>query len=106
MKLYVIGKVTGVANENISKFDHARSLLRAAGYEVEIPHDTIPVGTPWCVAMRLSIANMLACDGVATLNSWRDSDGASLERHVAHEVGIPVRSVLSWVAKRQIRRHS
>lgn len=105
MKLYVIGKVTGIAHDNFFNFDRARRLLRAAGYEVEIPHDTIPDGTPWSAAMRLSIANMLACDGVATLKDWKDSPGALLEMQIACRVGIEVYPVWSWAARRKIRRH-
>lgn len=84
-----------------AEFEYARALLQGAGYEVEIPHDTIPAGTPWNDAMRLSLANMLASDGVAMLASWSDSVGAQLESYVARTVGIPAFSVGAWIRSNQ-----
>lgn len=89
MKLYVIGKVTGIAADNKPKFENVRArLIAALGCEVEIPHDTIRPGTGWAEAMRQSIARMATADGVAMLDDWTESPGAMLEFEIASAMAV------------------
>lgn len=98
MKLYVIGPVTGVADDNRPAFEAAaRELREALDCAVEIPHDTVPPDATWNAAMRLSIRAMMACDGVAMLDGWSSSKGAGVEYNLARQVGLPVAPIETWV---------
>lgn len=97
MRLYVIGPVTGMPDLNVLEFDDARDDLERHGHDVEIPHDTVPEDAEWNEAMRLSIARMLQCDGVAMLDGWEGSRGATMEHAVAMAVRMPARTVRGWL---------
>ena len=113
--LYVIGPVSNIPDDNRPAFEEARKRLQESGYSpVGIPHDSIEPGTPWEQAMRMSICNMLMYmdhydegkddlvfdrfeyDGIAMLDGWEKSNGASLEHEVAVAVGMPCRTVEEW----------
>lgn len=98
--LYLIGPVTGKPNDNRYAFVQARKALKAEGYACDIPHDYIAEGTPWQDAMRISIRQMLSnrvqsteqqYEGIAMLDGWEKSEGATLEKQVAEALGIPCR---------------
>ena len=94
--VYVSGPVTGRENRNREAFEDARRRLCAAGYWVRLPHGCVPPGTEWKEAMRLSIAAMMGCDGVARLTDWRESPGARIEVRLALDLGMPVYDVDEW----------
>lgn len=90
MRVYVIGAVTGIADDNRPLFEEWRTLLEGNfNCKAEIPHDTIPAGTPWRDAMRQSIKRMMEADFVAAIEGWRESKGATIELNLARELGIP-----------------
>lgn len=117
MRLYIIGPVTGIEDDNRPAFEDARTELRDAGYYVNIPHDFVPAGTSWEAAMRRSIRFLVATregfveqdgklvrvkdapcyDGVAMLEGWDSSQGAMVERIVAESCGIPCKTVEEWL---------
>lgn len=97
MRLYVIGPVTGIEDDNRPAFERARTRLESAGYTVYIPHDFIKSGTPWHKCMRISIANLLMrADAVAKIDGDYVSRGASIESATAFDCGIPVKFVSKW----------
>lgn len=99
MRIYVSGPVSGMPDRNLGAFEEAAgSLRRALGCEVSIPHDVVPADAEWGEAMRLLLAEMLRCDGVAFLPGWRRSRGSVLERDVALAVEIPTGTVVWWEA--------
>lgn len=100
MRLYVIGPVTWCEGLNRAAFEEARAKLERAGYTVTIPHDLIPSDASHEDAMLLSIKAMLCCDGVAVLNDWAASLGATLEKRVAEACGIETRYVRAWFRKK------
>jgi len=53
----------------------------------------VPKMSSWETAMRRSIEALLNCDEVCLLPDWRDSKGATIERNLAIDIGIPVRSL-------------
>lgn len=108
-RLYIIGPVTGIENDNHAAFQAARDRLRRE-YIVDIPHDTIKAGTAHEDAMTESI-NLITTrgysyprggmakryDGVALLEGWEQSEGARLEKAVAEACGIPCKTVDEWL---------
>ena len=97
MKLYVIGPVTGIEDDNRPAFEVARDALEEAGYEVEIPHDTIPTSAEWHEAMVMSIKAMMRCDGVCAISGWRKSLGAEFEHYLAGVVRLPAKPLDEWL---------
>ena len=100
MRLYLSGKITG--NENYKRdFAEGRAALEGAGHEVCDPTCFgFPENVEWEFAMKHDIREMLACDGVALLPSWRESKGARIEARLAGELGMRVDQVDAWVSKR------
>lgn len=109
MRLYEIGPVTSVPEDNLPAFREAMEKLIDAGYEVDMPHDFIPADMPHENAMLMSISALTGLgydqggrmwrmyDGVALLPGWEQSEGARLEHQVAEACGIPVKTVDEWI---------
>ena len=101
-KMYVIGPVSKIENDNRPAFEAAaRALHDAYGCEVEIPHDTIAAGTDWDEAMHQSLSRLAKADAVAMLDGWSKSRGANIEYQVAdllrHYNLMQVRTVKEWL---------
>ena len=100
MRIYVIGPVTGVEDDNRPAFEEARRELREElGCEVEIPHDAVSPDATWETAMRSSVKAMTACDAVAMLPGWMSSKGAGIEYNLARQIGMPIAQIETWVGK-------
>lgn len=98
MNLYVIGPVTGMPDFNRAAFAEARARLTAAGYNARIPHDFIPPTATHEQAMRMSLRNLLDnADGIALLDGWYESRGATVEVNVAAACGITCKLVDLWI---------
>lgn len=98
MRLYVIGPVTWRENLNRAAFVDAKEKLEQAGYYVTIPHDIIQPGASRERAMRLSIGWIASLTGgVAMLDDWEKSPGATLENRVATACGLQVHCVGTWL---------
>lgn len=96
ISVYICGPITGVAGYNRPAFATAEAQLREQGYDPINPHalcKTIPEGSEWSAYMKRDIPAMLECDMVVMLPCWQASKGAILERHIANELGIPVKSL-------------
>lgn len=97
-RIYVSGPMSGMPAFNFPAFHAAAVHLRAAGFEVVNPAELNPgAEKPWADCMRVDIRALMDCDGVAVLPGWSRSKGASLEVHIARELGMPVRMVAGWV---------
>lgn len=96
MRIYVIGPVTGREDRNRAAFEGARRTLEAEGHEVSTPLDFVPEDATHAMAMRMSLCWMLhtgRVEGVALLDGWEGSLGATVERVVAKACGIPCGTV-------------
>lgn len=120
--LYLIGPVTGCADDNRLEFERVRALLTHASNgttDVVIPHDFIPSTSTWQQAMSQSISRLVSTvdtpdnapektrfyfDGVATLDGWQNSRGATLETLIASELGIPCYPYQQW--QQLLRQHT
>jgi hypothetical protein len=49
--------------------------------------------------MRIVLAVMLQCDGVALLPDWEDSRGAKIEERLAGELGIETLPIDGWIKR-------
>lgn len=99
MKLYIAGPMSGLPEFNYPAFFAAVERLAAVGVETINP--ARPDGREncreWLDYMRLSLIDIAACDGIATLPGWQDSRGAALEVHIARSLDLPVHPVAVWV---------
>lgn len=110
MNLYIIGPVTGIENENRAEFERAQSALLDAGYIAYIPHEVIPrddqFGMLWGYNMKYSIRHII-CNydwhnepphfGIAMLDGWENSKGATIEHDLAVALGIPCKPWREWL---------
>lgn len=92
-KAYIAGKITGVKDLNIPKFQAAEKLLRKLGYQPINPHvicSDIHPQAAWETFMKRCLPYVIACDLVVTLDDWYKSKGAPMEVETALNLKIPV----------------
>lgn len=91
-RVYISGPMTGFANFNFPAFHAEAARLRAMGLDVVNPAELNPQQPPqsWEQCMRNDIAALMTCDTLALLSGWELSDGANLELHIAHRVGLRI----------------
>lgn len=90
--LYLAGPMSGLPQFNFPAFHAAAARLRDRGYTVINPAELEDGDTskPWTHYMRRDIAMLVTADAVAVLPGWERSRGASLEVHIARELGMPI----------------
>jgi hypothetical protein len=89
-RLYIAGPMTGIKDLNFPAFHAEAARLRALGYDVENPAEiNCDHSTSWAQCMRKDIARLVECDAVALLPGHVESRGASLERYIAQQLGMP-----------------
>ena len=90
-RLYLSGPMSGLPELNFPAFHAEAARLRALGFEVVNPADLNPdPGKGWKDCLRVDLLELLGCDAIAMLPGWKKSEGAHLEMHVAHRVGIDI----------------
>lgn len=89
MKLYLAGPMTGYEDFNKPAFHAEAARLRGLGFEIVNPAE-LNEGNDgdWLACMRVDIRALIDCDGVALLDGWENSEGASLERDIGHRLGL------------------
>lgn len=91
-RIYLAGPMSGLENLNFPTFHAETARLRALGYDVVNPAEINPDPlAQWRDCMRQDIKQLVDCDGIALLDGWEKSRGASLEHHIAQGLGLPVR---------------
>ncbi len=90
-EVYISGAISDVPNNNRDEFEKAEIMLRDKGYEVINPlklnHKEDATHAEY---MRTDLTEMLKCDGVYFLKSWRYSDGAQVEMVTALACGLNI----------------
>lgn len=100
--LYIAGPMTGHPDFNYPAFNANAGLLRGAGYDVLNPVDsehenpTPGAAQAWDWYMRRALRMLTHADGIATLDGWESSRGASLEVYIAAQLKLPIRPALDW----------
>lgn len=82
--IYLCGPMTiaGPPDYNYPLFTEVTAQLRAQGHKILTPTECNPVvgERPWDECMRRDLVEMLShCTGIAFLNGWQDSRGATWE---------------------------
>jgi hypothetical protein len=91
--------MTGIADANFPAFHAAAESLRASGHEAVNPAEIMPdKGLPWHAYMRADIKALCDCDALALLPGWQNSQGAHLELHVAHRLGLEIAELRAFLA--------
>lgn len=88
-RVYISGPMTGIDDLNVPAFNAAAAALEDAGYQVFNPaaHGVVE-GWEWADYLKLDLRELLNCDAFYTLPGWEVSKGASLEVHVAKQLGL------------------
>lgn len=86
--IYICGPMTDIPDWNFPAFNSAAEDLRADGWEVINPADIPGDQTDWTQCMKNDIKHLLDCGAVYMLMGWENSKGASLEHHIASELGL------------------
>lgn len=90
-RVYIAGPMTGYADLNFPAFHAEAKALRVAGLEVTNPAEiNVDPNMGWSTCMRADIAQLVTCDRIHLLPGWSNSKGASLEHHIASELGLLV----------------
>jgi hypothetical protein len=90
-RIYISGPMSGMPEHNFPAFNAEAARLRALGYDVVNPVDINPdPGVTWDQCLRNDLQALLTCDTLALLDGWMISQGAHLELHVAHRIGMRI----------------
>ncbi len=88
-RVYISGPITGMADRNRGAFESAESALVDLGFEPVNPlRNGLPETACWTAHMRADIALLVTCQAIVMLPGWIKSRGATLERHIADQLGI------------------
>jgi hypothetical protein len=88
-RVYLSGPMSGLPEFNFPAFNAEAARLRSIGYQVVNPAEINQEEQGnWQVCMRRDIVELMSCDTLALLDGWQSSNGAHLEMHIAHRVGM------------------
>lgn len=91
MKIYIAGPITGREKEEaFEHFERAENDLLRLGFDPVNPMKKVSEqeGKTWAEYMKEDIPLLVACDAVLMLDRWQGSPGATLEHHIAKELGL------------------
>lgn len=83
--------MTGLPDLNFPLFHAEARRLRASGHDVVNPAEiNVDPTKGWQDCMRADIAELVKCKAIAMLPGWQQSRGATLEHHIAMQLGLRV----------------
>ncbi len=98
-RIYIAGPMTGYPELNFPAFHREADYWRSVGVEAINPAEiNSDPSAGWHECMRADIRELVTCDAIAMLPGWEKSKGASLEHHIARELGLTVVHVPQKVA--------
>jgi len=99
-RIYLAGPMTGLHEFNFPAFHAAAAALRATGHDVVNPAEiNKDPNADWAACLRADIAQLVTCDAIALLPGWINSRGATLERHIAHCLGMRIFMVADLIGE-------
>lgn len=87
MKWYIAGPISSNLTGYKAEFAAAAAKLKAEGFDVINPAENPPQPS-WEAYMKVSLGQLVTADGIALLPRWQRSKGATLEAHIADELGM------------------
>ena len=104
LRVYISGPMTGRPNLNRPAFYAAATALHAAGHIPVNPAEVCAQlgATEWTDCMRADIKALCDCDAIALLPGWEMSQGAQLELHIAHRLGLAIGPFATYLARQQV----
>ena len=102
MRIYIAGPMRGFENDNHAEFDRIEELWWEAGHtpispaymtrafarKIEGGFDNSPASIR--EAMIIDVIAICGCDGIALMQGWDTSRGATMELALAQSIGIDV----------------
>ena len=88
--VYISGPMTAIADLNREAFVWGEAQVIAAGLTPINPHTLCDPSWDWHRCMRADVTALCACDALLLLPGWEKSNGAQLELHIAHRLGLVV----------------
>lgn len=88
--VYISGPMTGLPDLNREAFAWAEALVSMRGLTPVNPHTLCDPSWDWNRCMRADVKALCACDALLLLPGWERSNGAQLELHIAHRLGLVV----------------
>ncbi len=93
-RIYISGPMTGLPELNFPAFHAAAAKLRQHGHQAVNPAELNPDTTSsWHDCMRADIKALCDCTSLALLPGWQNSSGAQLELHIAHRLGLEIKTL-------------
>ena len=89
-KVYISGPMTGIENLNRHAFAWGEAQVISADLTPVNPHTLCDPSWDWHRCMRADVTALCACDALLLLPVWEKSNGAQLELHIAHRLGLVV----------------
>ena len=97
---YIAGPMSGYEDFNFPAFHKAAEVLRQFPRYSEVinPAENFDgrQDLDWQTYLRTAIQQVAASDEVVVLEGWEESKGASLEVHIARQLGLPVWEYKEW----------
>jgi hypothetical protein len=94
--IYVSGKYTnGIISKNIDDAEAVAVQLMRNGFDVICPHKNTAFyekyeDIPYEKYIQMDLNILARCDAIYMMKSWKESNGASVERNFAIDKDIPV----------------
>lgn len=88
--VYISGPMTGLPDLNAYEFSFAEARIKSAGMKPVNPHTLCDPSWDWQKCMRADVKALCDCDAIFLLQGWEKSNGAQLELHIAHRLGLIV----------------
>lgn len=87
MKVYIIGKVTGLNYQQCcDQFEEVHLQLEDMGHKVVNPTRIVPEGTGWIEAMKICLKELIDCEAYYRLPNALSSKGGLCELFIANEL--------------------